>query len=102
MSGERGPVRDEPARDLHSLERRRKRFVNWYNHEHHHTGLGLHTPADVHHGLAAKADQRATTLTAARATHPRTLRHPDPTEDARPPPGGLDQPTRQDRTAPAA
>ncbi len=42
-------------------------FVNWYNHEHHHTGLGLHTPADVHHGLAAdKAHQRATTLAAAR------------------------------------
>jgi len=24
------------------------RFVGWYNHEHHHTGIGLHTPADVH------------------------------------------------------
>ncbi len=45
------------------LRRSRMRFVNWYNHEHHHTGLGLHTPA-------AKADQRATTLTAAQATHP--------------------------------
>ncbi len=46
-------------------------FVDWYNHEHHHTGLGLHTPADVHQGLAAgKAEQRATTLAAARAAHP--------------------------------
>ena len=27
-------------------------FTNWYNHEHRHTGIGLHTPADVHFGLA--------------------------------------------------
>ncbi len=25
-------------------------FVNWYNHEHHHTGIGLLTPADRHAG----------------------------------------------------
>ncbi len=46
-------------------------FVQEYNHGHHHTGLGLHTPADVHYGLAAgKADQREATLAKARATHP--------------------------------
>ena len=46
-------------------------FVTWYNHDHHHTGLGLHTPADVHYGLAvAKADARAEVLAAARAAHP--------------------------------
>ena len=34
-------------------------FAQWYNHEHRHTGIGLHTPADVHYGLATdKADQR--------------------------------------------
>ena len=27
-------------------------FADWYNHEHRHTGIGLHTPADVHYGLA--------------------------------------------------
>ena len=26
------------------------RFTHAYNHEHHHTGIGLHTPADVHYG----------------------------------------------------
>jgi putative transposase len=26
------------------------RFFTWYNHDHRHSGLGLHTPADVHHG----------------------------------------------------
>ena len=47
------------------------RFVGWYNHEHHHTGIGLHTPPDVHYGLAAaKADARTVTLAEARATHP--------------------------------
>ena len=38
---------------------------------HHHTGIGLNTPADVHYGLAeAKTAQRAATLAAARARNP--------------------------------
>ena len=46
-------------------------FVHWYNHEHRHTGIGLHTAADVHYGLAAaKATDRAATLTIARAANP--------------------------------
>jgi transposase InsO family protein len=46
-------------------------FVSWYNHEHHHKGVGLHTAADVHYGLAAaKAADRAQVLAAARATNP--------------------------------
>ena len=46
-------------------------FTNWYNHEHRHTGIGLHTPADVHFGLALdKAADRRTVLTDARARHP--------------------------------
>jgi len=46
-------------------------FVAWYNHEHHHTGIGLHTPADVHYALAAgKAKKRIQTLNTARAAHP--------------------------------
>ena len=46
-------------------------FADWYNHEHRHTGIGLHTPADVHYGLAAgkDADRRAV-LADARARHP--------------------------------
>src|SRR5258708_13974301 len=31
-----------------------KDFFDWYNLEHHHTGVGLFTPHDVHHGLAAQ------------------------------------------------
>ena len=46
-------------------------FVQWYNHEHRHTGIGLHSPADVHYGLAAaKANDRLTTLAVARAANP--------------------------------
>ena len=46
-------------------------FFPWYNTEHHHSGLGLLTPADVHHGLAAqRVAARATVLAAAYAAHP--------------------------------
>lgn len=39
--------------------------------KHRHTGIGLHTPADVHFGLAtAKAADRQTVLTDAHARHP--------------------------------
>ena len=46
-------------------------FVDWYNHAHQHAGIGLHTPADVHYGLAgATQTQRSTTLAQARTRHP--------------------------------
>ena len=46
-------------------------FFPWYNTEHHHVGLGLFTPHDVHYGLAAaKREQRARVLAKAFARHP--------------------------------
>ena len=46
-------------------------FFPWYTNEHRHSALGLHTPADVHHGRAqAVRAARATVLAAAHATHP--------------------------------
>ena len=46
-------------------------FTQYYNHEHHHTGIGLHTPADVHFGLTDAVDQRRqTALVTARAANP--------------------------------
>ena len=69
-------------------------FTNWYNHEHRHTGIGLHTPADVHFGLATdKAADRRTVLTQARARHPHRFGTDRHTEDPRPPRHRLDQPT---------
>jgi transposase InsO family protein len=46
-------------------------FVTWYNHAHRHCGIGLHTPADVHHGRhhTVRAN-REDTLAAARMAHP--------------------------------
>jgi putative transposase len=48
-----------------------QRFFPWYNTEHHHAGLGLLTPADVHFGRAAtRVAARAAVLAAAHAAHP--------------------------------
>jgi transposase InsO family protein len=46
-------------------------FVVWYNECHHHAGIGLHTPSEVHHGRhhAVRA-RREATLAAARAARP--------------------------------
>ena len=46
-------------------------FFHWYNHEHHHTGLGLLTPADVHAGQAeAIRQKRQAVLQRAFDAHP--------------------------------
>jgi len=46
-------------------------FVQHYNHEHRHSGIGLHTPADVHYGLAADTSRRRVdALAAARTATP--------------------------------
>ena len=53
-------------------------FFAWYNDEHRHTGLGLHTPADVHYGTAEQpATSAPACSTAAYAAHPeRFVRKP--------------------------
>jgi putative transposase len=56
-------------------------FFPWYNAEHHHVGLGLLTPADVHQGLAEqRVAARATVLATAYGAHPERF------------PGGLPHP----------
>ena len=57
-----------------------KEFFDYYNHEHYHSGLGLHTPASVHFRTADKVRaDRAKVLTAAYARNPeRFNRHPEP------------------------
>jgi putative transposase len=48
-----------------------REFFPWYNNDHRHGGLGLHTAADVHHGRApAVRAARAQVLTAAYLAHP--------------------------------
>jgi len=53
-------------------------FFQWYNHQHHHSGLGLMTPAMVHHGHAAHIlVHRQVVLDAAYSAHPeRFVRKP--------------------------
>ena len=58
-------------------------FFAWYNDEHHHSGLGLLTPHQVHHGLAeAQVADRAATLAAAFKATPERF----PRGAPRPPP----------------
>ena len=46
-------------------------FFPWYNHDHHHSGLHLMTPATVHHGQAEELrSRRQSVLDAAYQAHP--------------------------------
>jgi putative transposase len=52
-------------------------FFHHYNHHHRHTGIALHTPADVHHGRAETVRaQRQAVLDTAYQTHPQRFRQP--------------------------
>jgi putative transposase len=56
-------------------------FFRWYNHDHRHSGVGLHSPADVHFGRAAAVRAaRAQVLTATYRAHPERFvrKHPEP------------------------
>lgn len=55
-------------------------FFAYYNHDHRHSGVGLHTPASVHFGTAEQIRaQRAHVLHAAYAANPNRFRqHPTP------------------------
>ncbi|MCX4690567.1 IS3 family transposase [Kitasatospora purpeofusca] len=57
-------------------------FISYYNHEHRHSGIALHTPASVHFGTAEEIrDQRAVTLTEAYTRRPERFGHrPRPPE----------------------
>lgn len=65
------PTFPERFGSIHAARAFIDRFVHAYNHEHHHSGIGLHTPADVHYGHAKTvAEQRSATLATARRMHP--------------------------------
>jgi putative transposase len=54
-------------------------FFRWYNEEHRHSGLGLLTPAMVHHNQTALIlEQRQTVLDAAYRIHPERFVHQAP------------------------
>jgi putative transposase len=69
-------------------------FFDHYNHVHHHTGIGLHTPASVHYGTATEIrDQRAVTLDAAYAANPARFRHRRPQPPKLPTVAWINEPT---------
>jgi putative transposase len=71
-------------------------FVAYYNHEHRHSGIGLHTPASVHHGTAGQVrQQRQATLDAAYAAHPERFGHRRPTPPKPPTTAWINQPSRE-------
>lgn len=87
---------DFPGRfdSIEAARRHYHSFFAWYNDEHRHGGLDLHTPADIHYGTAeAVRDQRAAVLTDAIPGAPRTV-HPQAARAATPAHRLVDQPTR--------
>ncbi|MDF1595748.1 MAG: IS3 family transposase [Acidimicrobiia bacterium] len=78
-------------------------FFGWYNNQHRHSGIGFHTPADVHYGRAeAIQQQRAQVLNAAYAAHPERFVRKPPQPPAlptaawiNPPPDSEDNTTTQ-------
>jgi len=69
-------------------------FFRWYNHEHRHSGLGLHTPADVHFGRAPFIQmERVHVLQAAYAAHPERFVRKHPLPPPLPGPAWINRPT---------
>lgn len=60
-------------------------FFTWYNSEHHHSGIGLLTPEDMHHGRAERVlAGRQETLSAAYERHPERFVNKPPAPPAVP------------------
>jgi putative transposase len=77
-------------------------FFRWYNTTHRHAGLGLHTPHDMHYGLAAaRRAARARVLTTAYAATPERFVNRPPTP-ARLPTAAWINPPKPSTSGPAA
>lgn len=71
-----------------------EQFFSYYNHEHRHSGIGLHTAASVHYGTATEVRaQRAVTLDSAYATNPARFRHRRPSPPKLPTVAWINKPT---------
>jgi putative transposase len=72
-------------------------FFLWYNNEHHHTGLGLLTPADVHFGRAERRrEDRTVVLEAAHRAHPERFVGGTPTPPPLPSAAWINKPKSAD------
>ena len=91
-----------PAR-FESIEEAREHcrgFFDYYNHHHRHSGLGLMTPAAVHHGHAEQLHaDRARVLTAAYAARPERFVRRAPTPPALPTAAWINKPNEKEPAA---
>lgn len=73
-----------------------REFVQWYNHEHRHSGIGLLTPATVHAGQAvAQVAARQQVLDRAYAAHPERFVRGQPVPPAPPSAVWINPPARE-------
>ncbi|MGI8937156.1 MAG: integrase core domain-containing protein [Iamia sp.] len=71
-------------------------FFAYYNHEHRHSGIGLHTPASVHYDTATQIQaEGAATLNAAYAANPDRFRGRRPTPPELPTTAWINDPSRE-------
>ncbi len=78
-----------------------KRFFDWYNTQHHHTGIGLLTPADVHFGRAeAVRQQRQQVLALAFAKNPERFVKGSPQPPRLPPDVWINPPMAEEVSLP--
>ena len=72
------------------------RFFGWYNNDHRHSGIGYHTPADLHYGRAQIIQaQRAEILDAAYAAHPERFVAKPPTPPQLPEDAWINEPPEE-------
>jgi putative transposase len=75
-------------------------FFPWYNDEHRHSGLGLHTAADIHYGRApAVQAARARVLTTAWTAHPERFVRKPPTPPGIPAISWINRPDQKETAA---
>ena len=73
-------------------------FFAWYNHEHHHSGLGLMTPAAVHHGQAGHIlARRQSVLDAAFRAHPERFVRASPRPPSLPTAVWINKPSKEEK-----
>jgi putative transposase len=75
-------------------------FFLWYNTEHRHSGLGLHTPESVHYGRAsAERERRAVVLRSAYERHPERFMRAAPQPPKLPTAVWINPPAQEEPTA---
>ena len=92
------PDRFGSAQDARAFS---KRFFGWYNDDHRHSGIGYHTPADVHYGRAGQVHAaRAVILSAAHAAHPERFVRKPPSPPGLPRPAWINRPLPEEAVQP--